>query len=364
MCGESLDPETPQGSKRLNYIESAVKQAIEQGQQSRTLADIKYVARELYTSSLSANGIWRNKFHDIFTETTSNLEFLEEKMEESRELSNKIALIPNVDVSNLVDKRIVLNRERDNLRLEQDRKFRKISKLKQQYLQYEKEKKELLRNEKLNVKILSELEASQDLLTIFLSSYATIMNIELQKVSQTMNQYFLEMIGTSSENKNTIIVNSEITQNFDIKVYGPNNKSLDPDEDLNGASRRALTISLILALTTVSGIKAPNIIDTPLGMMSGHVKRFVTELFIKYSSQPILFLTRDEISGCEDIIAKYLGAITTLTNPAHYPKSLKNEQQTENIQVISCRCDHTQYCKTCERIDDTENPKLTRLTSV
>ncbi len=48
---------------------------------------------------------------------------------------------------------------------------------------------------------------------------------------------------------------------------------LGTDLDLNGASRRALTLAFILAFTRVSGVKAPNVIDTPLGMTSGIVKR-------------------------------------------------------------------------------------------
>ena len=72
---------------------------------------------------------------------------------------------------------------------------------------------------------------------------------------------------------------------------------LNPDRDLNGASRRALTIAFILALTRVSEVVAPNTIDTPLGMMSGFVKRSVRRTAIEQSSQLILFRTRDAIKG-------------------------------------------------------------------
>ena len=62
-----------------------------------------------------------------------------------------------------------------------------------------------------------------------------------------------------------------------------------PDRDLNGASRRALTLAFILALTKVSEVEAPNIIDTPLGMMSGYVKRSVLMTAIRESSQLELY---------------------------------------------------------------------------
>ena len=67
---------------------------------------------------------------------------------------------------------------------------------------------------------------------------------------------------------------------------------LDPDNDLNSASRRALTLAFILALTKVSGVEAPNVIDTPLGTMSGYVKLSVLQTAIRESYQLILFLTR------------------------------------------------------------------------
>ena len=47
---------------------------------------------------------------------------------------------------------------------------------------------------------------------------------------------------------------------------------------LTPAMVRALTLAFILALTEISGVEAPNVIDTPLGMMSGFVKREVVRV--------------------------------------------------------------------------------------
>ena len=55
-----------------------------------------------------------------------------------------------------------------------------------------------------------------------------------------MNAIFLEMIGADPE-QGAIIKRAVINKNFDIVVYGPSNRTLNPDRDLNGASRRALT---------------------------------------------------------------------------------------------------------------------------
>ena len=114
-------------------------------------------------------------------------------------------------------------------------------------------------------------------------------------MSDLMNTFFLEMIGCRSGTGKAIIRRAEISPEFDILVYGPEDRTLNPDRDLNGASRRALTLAFILALTKVSGVEAPNVIDTPLGMMSGYVKRAVLRTAIRESSQlcPVLDPLRD-----------------------------------------------------------------------
>ena len=175
---------------------------------------------------------------------------------------------------------------------------------------------------------------------------------ELVKVSSEMNRIFLEMIGSSGEeNDLSMITKAELTDDFDILVYGPNSYPLNPDQDLNGASRRAITLAFILALTKVSEVEAPNFIDTPLGMMSGFVKQSVLSQVIKEGTQPILFLTHDEIKGVEPIINKYAGVVFTLTNPAHFPTMLKNEPVAETAGIVRCECDHLTFCSVCERLD-------------
>ena len=124
---------------------------------------------------------------------------------------------------------------------------------------------------------------------------------------------------------------------------------MDPSQDLNGASRRALTIAFILALAQVSEVEAPNVIDTPLGMMSGYVKQAVLQHASQHSGQLVLMLTHSEINECEDILDRRVGRIYTLTNPAHYPRILINDPGTEDSRLLVCDCDHRSHCSVCER---------------
>ena len=212
----------------------------------------------------------------------------------------------------------------------------------------------LLRQQRAGVRILAQLEVTQDVKQVLENSYNRITNEELAKVSRLMNTIFLEMIGADPE-QNAIIQKAEISRDFDILVYGPNNRALNPDRDLNGASRRALTLAFILALTKVSEVEAPNVIDTPLGMMSGYVKRSVLKTAIRESSQLILFLTRSEIADCEEILDVEAGRVITLTNPAHYPRMLINDPQVKERTVLRCECDHHRECTLCQRRMDLES---------
>ncbi len=163
----------------------------------------------------------------------------------------------------------------------------------------------------------------------------------------------LTTLGADPE-QGAVIRRTEISSEFDIKVQGPNVRALNPDCDLNGASRRALTLAFILALTKVSGVEAPNVIDTPLGMTSDFVKHSMFRTAIRESAQLILFLTHDEIAGCEEIIDEAAGMVVTLMNPAHYPRMLMNDPGISKCKVLRCDCNHRNECPRCQRRADSD----------
>ena len=92
----------------------------------------------------------------------------------------------------------------------------------------------------------------------------------------------------------------------------PTTSGLDPDKDLSGAQRRALTLAFILGLVRVSGVNAPNVVDTPLGMTSSLVRRSLLEYAAENSTQLVMFLTGSEVQGVEDILDRYGADAPTL----------------------------------------------------
>jgi DNA sulfur modification protein DndD len=204
----------------------------------------------------------------------------------------------------------------------------------------------------------AELDATGDVLTVLDMAFDTIQVTKIADVSERMNTYFLQMIGASEERG--VIQQAEINGDFDIMVYGPQRRTLDPDRDLNGASRRALTLAFILALTTVSGVTAPSVIDTPISELSGSVRREVLRITAMMSRQLILFLTRADIRDVEDVLDLYAGRILTITNATHFPEFLVHEPGNTTASALRCECGHDEYCSLCERRGDDADDRLRR----
>jgi hypothetical protein len=174
-----------------------------------------------------------------------------------------------------------------------------------------------------------------------------------------MNDLFCQMIAVNVDAPEEIgaFTGASITPTFDIEVQA-GNRTLDPDHELNGASQRALTFAFIWALTEVSRKVAPRVIDTPLGMMSGGVKRRVLEIMgapvtaNQPDRQVILFLTRSEIAQVEDLLDARAGVVFTLTNTGS--GDLTRRSSDELPRIVRCECNHRQYCAACSRRDDAQ----------
>jgi DNA sulfur modification protein DndD len=166
-----------------------------------------------------------------------------------------------------------------------------------------------------------------------------------------------------------VLIGAALTSNYEIVVYSSENTTLNPDYELSGAQKRALTFSFIWALTEISQVIAPRIIDTPLGMMSGLVKRRVLELItlpVQQASdiekQVVLFLTRDEIRGIESVIAARAGRVITFTNSDQFPGDVINDPGIDVPEVMKCECSNRQYCYICARRNDEQYGLVERVT--
>ena len=351
ICGESLAPTDSKAKHRLDYINKLIEDSKRSDEIQEIITDLYYGAKPLQLDDTDKPQTWLNEYTKV-VERRDGIQILrDEAGRKFRSLELELDALPDTDIQGLRDTLRQYKGQRDRCLAKRTSVETQLSGLKNERENLEQERDRLLREQNKGARILAELNVTQDVMKILKSSYNRITNEELAKVSELMNEIFLEMIGADPE-QNAIIRHAEISQEFDIIVYGPNKRLLNPDRDLNGASRRALTLAFILALTKVSEVEAPNVIDTPLGMTSGYVKRSILKTAVRESSQLVLFLTHDEITGCEDIIDEAAGAVFTLTNPAHYPKMLVNDPSIADRKIIRCSCDHRRVCQLCQRRAD------------
>ncbi len=348
ICGETLDENDPLGKARREFIASSIEASRKSDDNRKTVTELYYASKDLLGSTTSADSLWIPEYTRV-VEDRDGLSLLRKNAgKKMKAIEIKIDSLPNTDIQGLRETKRNYLGQRDRFMREMSTLETQLDGLRGELENFRIKREKLLREKSKGLKILADLQVTQDVLKVLEGAYARITTEELDKVSNLMNEIFIKMIGADPQ-QGSIIRKAEINKAFDIVVYGPRDKVLNTGTDLNGASRRALTISFILALTLVSEVEAPNVIDTPLGMMSGLVKRSVLKEAISKSSQLILFLTRSEIAGCEDILDEKAGVITTLTNPAHYPKILINDPGIEERKVVRCACTHKEECQLCER---------------
>lgn len=220
--------------------------------------------------------------------------------------------------------------------------------LRRQLDEVTKTRDKLLENEKDAKTLQAKLLVANDIRQVISRAKERIQDEKLKEVSGEMDLLFRRMIGADAEN--ALIKSAQITSDFDVVVFSQTDARLDPDLQLNGAARRAITLAFILALAKVSGFRSPNVIDTPLGMMGIQVKQAALATLVQESAQPILFLTYAEIRDIEDALDRYAGSKVTLTMTAHFPTYLRNKPPVEGPEILRCDCGHREHCELCERV--------------
>ena len=354
ICGESLKSHDVNGKRRRDHIQCLIDESRNADALQIRITDLYYGSRPLQPEEVADGERWLVEYDKVVKDRDQLDIKYNEQGEKLKALETQLDDIPDTNIQGLRATQMDYKNQRDRFNTNRARYETQLEVLKKERAKLVVQRDKLLRQQRKGARILAGLEVARDVERALQNSYNRMTNEELIKVSQLMNTIFLEMIGADPE-QGAIIRKAEINEDFDILVYGPNGRTLNPDRDLNGASRRALTLAFILALTKVSEVEAPNVIDTPLGMMSGYVKRSALKTAIRESSQLILFLTRSEITDCEEILDAEAGQVITLTNPAHYPRMLVNDPQVKERKVLRCECNHRQECALCQRQMDVES---------
>ena len=346
ICGEHLDPSEQDGQKRRKHIQHLIDESRNSDKIQEKVTELFYTAQDLLRPIEGSP--WIDKYNSTLARRERAHRQARELGEAESDVEAKIDDLRDVDTRQLRQSRDHYRDQSKQKQAEEVRLTHTLTTKRRDAKLAEAAQKKLLEQDEKGRELNAELDVARDLQGVLTDALGTMRTRELKKVSEHMNTVFLEMIGADISQR-SIITRAEITEDFRIVVFGRFDQPLDPSQDLNGASRRALTLAFILALTKVSEVEAPNVIDTPLGMTSGYVKTSILKIATQQSSQLILFLTHDEIKGCEEILDRYAGRVHTMTNPAHYPTILVNDPGVEDIRVLLCTCNHREDCEICKR---------------
>ena len=352
ICGETLNSSDKAAKHRIQHVKELIKSSKKSDDFQKIITGLFYATRHQNDEGDAQQ--WQEQYKEISGKLIDLNEKNKTTSRRQDQIKREIDSLGNTDIAKLRDMQGNLQNLHKESIVKETAANTKLGRLKQEEEGLMEIQDKLLKQEDKNEIFRAELAVIEDVEGVFNGALKQIKGDELSKVSDEMNRLFLEMIGLDPDQESRAAIrSSEISQDYDILVYGgPNNSTLNPDVDLNGASRRALTLAFILALTKVSGVVAPNIIDTPLGMTSGQVRQSMLKTAIRESKQLILFLTHAEIKGCENIIDKESGVIFTLTNSGHYPTMLSNDPGVDGAEILLCPCDHKKICKICERCEE------------
>ena len=174
-------------------------------------------------------------------------------------------------------------------------------------------------------------------------TYENVREIERRKISERTQENFFRMNVRKDEFERV-----DVTPSFRLEVIAPGGQVVN--SVLSGAQRRALSLSFLFALMQVSERDAPVVVDTPLGMTSGPMRRSIAEAMIDQTNQLVLLLTRSEIEGVQDILRVGAAGMVTLTCSHDYPEELANPPRLEGAYTEVCKCGIDQQCEICERL--------------
>ena len=222
-------------------------------------------------------------------------------------------------------------------------------------------------------------EMARVLVQILREAYARIQDEQVRELDAEMNALFESMAANvfddealeHNQRKATLRMIAKVglrpledtPEQYEIFALNSRGRSMPPTE-INGASRRILALSFVLALCRVSHTRAPLIADSLLNFMSGSVRTNTLRVTAQTASQPILLLTGADLESENeiDIVNRYAGATYALTGQwQHVDHGGDVVNQTDDRQVsLLCSCGPREYCAVCERRGQAEDSRWTR----
>ena len=201
-------------------------------------------------------------------------------------------------------------------------------------------------------------------------------NIELKQipdVSEKLNHIFRSVIQATDQShfSEVGIESIELQAGTQYGLYAKDGSGGPKEiQTANGASRRALAVAYVLALTEATESRVPFVADSLLHALSGTVKRSTVRYLVdgERIEQPIIFCTRDDVLDppVAEVIREAAGSTYTLTTQTRVVQDglgdvVRYDPRASSPRCsVICGCSIDEYCDVCEIVGDATSNVLTK----
>ncbi len=371
VCGQEL----PMNGVHRQHLEERIAKTADQARRAEYLEKLYDVAHALVRKGQAAE--WRDRTGQLTQDAVSLSDELSELAREQREIDADLKMIDQDKIQMRRDEIDALQTQLDTV----DRRIADNDTALPPVLQQIRSLKKRIHQRTTKERVANDKRAAEELAgvvgSILTRAYKTIESEQVDDLSQRMSLLFAQMAANVSDddmanaeaNKATLRMIAEVglrsvddaAGEYEICAFNRRGRLMPPIE-INGASRRVLALSFVLALCKESRTFAPLIADSLLNFMSGAVRRNTLLATAENSSQPILLLTGSDLEGQHeaDITRRYGGATFTLTGQWDVigeggGGDVLNCTVRRQVAVI-CKCGPRQFCDACERLGQSGSP--------
>ncbi len=358
ICGLTLE----EGDERHAHVKGLIEAHTRSEPGREHLTTLRHRSRDMFpsdSSNYSGNDSVSVQVVRLKNEYTTCKDRQREKSGDLRAERDKRALIDEERIRELTNRLQSSREKRSSFDRQRGQVEGSINLIEERLALQQKVVSDAERQETLSDVLKLKAEVSADLWTLAKGILERLESEHVHRVSERMNQMFLDIEGADTSAEANLYTGVNILPEiYDVVIHARGGRTLDAANELNGANKRVLTLSLIWALMEVAEKEAPRIIDTPIGMTSGSVKERMVDWLTTPSDvkdmpyQVVLLLTRSEIRDIEHLLKERSGIVTTLSCSKDYPLDLSNDWGVDYPVVRTCECDHTQFCQMCERPKD------------
>lgn len=371
ICGESLEL----GNPHRDNVERLLADSVEQEEHANLLGSL-YDATGGFLRELRAETTdWAKQVDSLRADLGELDEWIAELDVSHEEMKKKISQIDREEVQTLKGELEAAETQIDRLSASINDGRARLQPLHEQETSLDKKVSQGQKREQSAQDKQAAAALASTIGTALSRAYATIQEEQVRDLSTRMDSLFASMaanvsdedFGHGEDEKANVRMIAQVgvreaeqgKGQFEIFAKNQRGRILPPVE-INGASRRVLALSFILALCEESNTEAPLVADSLLNMMSGKVRTNTFRTAAVTSRQPILLLTRADLAEPAEleIVRDFGGATFTLSGQWDVVDSggggdLVN-RTSDRLVSIACACGPREYCSVCERLGDRE----------